>query len=195
MVFSNLRGLMSSFIYIAFNKPYGVLSQFSGEKLDETLSNFGLPKDVYAVGRLDKDSEGLLILSNDGPFIDTLLSPKSDKEKTYWVQVEKIPDTESLLKLSRGVLIEDYKTKTCKVRILEPRPEIAERNPPVRFRKTIPTCWLEITISEGKNRQVRKMTASVGHPTLRLIRVKVGKYGLGDLKIGEWKMLKREDIL
>lgn len=186
---------MDSFVYIVFNKPYGVLSQFTGEKLDETLSQFGLPKDVYAAGRLDKDSEGLLILSNDGPFIDSLLSPKSDKEKTYWVQVEKIPDTESLLKLSRGVLIEDYKTKPCKVKILDPQPEIVERNPPVRFRKTIPTCWLEITISEGKNRQVRKMTASIGFPTLRLIRVRTGKYELGDLKIGEWKMVKREDIL
>jgi 23S rRNA pseudouridine2457 synthase len=186
---------MRSLIYIAFNKPYGVLSQFTGEKLDETLAKFGIPKDVYAAGRLDKDSEGLLILSNDGAFIDTLISPKSDKEKIYWVQVEKIPDAQSLLKLSRGVMIEDYKTKPCKVTILDPEPEIEERNPPVRFRKTIPTCWLEITISEGKNRQVRKMTASIGFPTLRLIRVKTGKYELGDLGIGEWRVIRKEDVL
>jgi 23S rRNA pseudouridine2457 synthase len=186
---------MSALIYIAFNKPYGVLSQFTGEKLDETLAKFGFPKDVYAAGRLDKDSEGLLILSNDGAFIDTLISPKSDKEKTYWVQVERIPDAEALFKLSRGVIIEDYKTKPCKVKILEPQPEIAGRNPPVRFRQSIPTCWLEISISEGKNRQVRKMTASVGFPTLRLIRVRAGKYNLGDLKPGEWKEIKKSEVL
>jgi 23S rRNA pseudouridine2457 synthase len=186
---------MSSLIYIAFNKPYGVLSQFTGENPTETLSHFGFPKGVYAAGRLDKDSEGLLILSNDGPFIDKLLSPKSDKEKTYWVQVEKIPDAESLKTLAQGVQIEDYKTKPCKVKILDPQPEVIERNPPVRFRKTVPTCWLEIIISEGKNRQVRKMTAKIGFPTLRLIRVRAGKYHLGDLKPGEWKEIKKTEIL
>ena len=186
---------MSPLIYIAFHKPYGILSQFTSDKIEETLAVFNFPKDVYAAGRLDKDSEGLLLLSNDGEFIEKLLNPKSDKEKTYWVQVERVPDEESLVKLSKGVMIEDYKTKPCKVKILEPQPHVGERNPPVRFRKAIPTCWLEITISEGKNRQVRKMTASIGFPTLRLIRVKAGKYELGDLRPGEWKKINKNEII
>lgn len=186
---------MSSFIYIAFNKPYGILSQFTSDNPAETLSVFNFPKDVYASGRLDKDSEGLLLLSNDGVFIEKLLNPKSDKEKTYWVQVENIPSEESMKKLSSGVMIENYKTLPCKVKILDPRPEIPERDPPVRFRKTIPTCWLEIILKEGKNRQVRRMTASIGHPTLRLIRVQVGKLKMDNLKSGEWVHVKKSDIL
>lgn len=164
--------------------------------MPETLANFNLPKDVYAVGRLDKDSEGLLILSNDGPFIDTLLTPKYDKEKTYLVQVEKIP-TESDLDILRvgGILIQDYKTRPAKVKLIGETLDIAPRNPPIRERKSIPTCWLEIKISEGKNRQVRKMTASIGYPTLRLIRVQVGKYQLAALLPGQWIEIQKEDIL
>lgn len=187
---------MSSHQYIAFFKPYGILSQFTSDKPEETLSHFNLPKEVYPSGRLDKDSEGLLILSNDGSFIDQLLNPKFDKEKIYWVQVENIPSDESLDKLRRGgIEIQDYKTRPAKVKILDPQPDFPERDPPVRFRKTIPTCWLEIIISEGKNRQVRRMTASINHPTLRLVRMQVGKYKLGQLKPGEWCEIKKSDII
>lgn len=187
---------MNKPIYIAFYKPYGILSQFTSENINETLSVFNLPKEIYPVGRLDKDSEGLLILSNDGSFIDQLLNPKFDKEKTYWVQVENIPNEESLNKLrAGGIVIQDYKTKPACVQILTPQPEIPERNPPVRMRKTIPTCWLEIKISEGKNRQVRRMTASINHPTLRLIRTQVGKFKLDTLRPGQWLEIKKSDIL
>ena len=187
---------MTQSIYIAFFKPYGILSQFTSDKIEETLSVFNLPKDVYPVGRLDKDSEGLMILSNDGSFIDHVINPKFEKEKTYWVQVENIPSEESMDVLRRGnIEIQDYKTKPAKVHILDPQPEFPERNPPVRFRKSIPTCWLEIKITEGKNRQVRRMTASINHPTLRLIRMRVGKQHLGTLKPGEWIEIKRSDVL
>ncbi|MBC7714280.1 MAG: pseudouridine synthase [Rhizobacter sp.] len=183
-------------MYIAFFKPYGILSQFTSDNQEETLSNFNLPKDVYPSGRLDKDSEGLLILSDDGAFIDQLLNPKFDKEKIYWVQVEKIPTEESLDVLRRGgVVIQDYKTKPASVHILDPRPVMPERTPPIRSRLTVPTCWLEIKISEGKNRQVRRMTASINHPTLRLIRIQVGKYKLGELAPGQWVEIKKSDIL
>jgi 23S rRNA pseudouridine2457 synthase len=187
---------MSSLTYIAFFKPYGVLSQFTGDNPSETLGHFNLPKDVYACGRLDKDSEGLLILSNDGVFIEHLLNPKFDKEKIYWVQVENIPDENALDKLRKGgIQIQDYKTRPAVVKILNPQPNIVERDPPVRFRKSIPTCWLEIKISEGKNRQVRRMTASINHPTLRLIRMQVGKYKLGELTPGQWIEIKKTDII
>lgn len=188
--------IMSEPLYIAFFKPYGILSQFTSDNPDETLSRFNLPKGVYPAGRLDKDSEGLLILSNDGAFIDTLLNPKFDKEKIYWVQVENIPTEDSLNVLRKGgIQIQDYKTKPAKVQLLDPQPVIPERDPPVRFRKSIPTCWLEIKISEGKNRQVRRMTASINHPTLRLVRKQVGKYKLSDLTPGQWVEIKRSDIL
>lgn len=187
---------MQKNVYIAFNKPYGILSQFTSDNPSETLANFNLPKDIYAVGRLDKDSEGLLILSNDGAFIDKLLSPQNDKEKTYWVQVENIPTEASLNILRNGkIKIQDYLTKPAKVKILNPQPEISPRIPPIRERKSIPTCWLEVIISEGKNRQVRKMTASINHPTLRLMRVKVGKLMLDNLAPGEWKYVEKSDII
>jgi 23S rRNA pseudouridine2457 synthase len=181
---------------VAFFKPYGILSQFTSDKPEETLSAFELPKDVYPVGRLDKDSEGLLILSNDGAFIEKVLNPKFDKEKIYWVQVEKIPDERTLDILRQGnVAIQDYKTKPAKVHILDPQPSMPERSPPIRERLTVPTCWLEIIISEGKNRQVRRMTASINHPTLRLIRMQVGKYKLGNLSPGQWVEIKNSDVL
>lgn len=184
---------MQDFKYIAFNKPYGVLTQFTGEATDKTLSDYDLPKEVYAAGRLDKDSEGLLLLTNDGVFNQKLTNPKSQKEKTYWVQVENIPSSEKLKELARGVFIKDYKTLPCKVRIIEL--DIPPREPPIRERKNIPTCWLEIKIKEGKNRQVRRMTAKIGHPTLRLIRVAIGKLFLNDLPLGQWKEVKRSEIL
>jgi 23S rRNA pseudouridine2457 synthase len=183
-------------MYIAFFKPYGILSQFTSENMNETLSAFNLPKNIYPAGRLDKDSEGLLILSDDGTFINQLLNPKFDKQKIYWVQVEKIPTEESLNRLRQGgITIQDYVTKPASIKILEPQPIVPERIPPIRTRLAIPTCWLEIKISEGKNRQVRRMTASINHPTLRLIRMQVGKYELGDLTPGQWVEIQRCDIL
>jgi 23S rRNA pseudouridine2457 synthase len=179
--------------YIAFHKPFGVLCQFTGEDGDRTLADFDLPKGIYAAGRLDKDSEGLLVLTNDGVFNQKLTNPKSQKNKTYWVQVEKIPSEESLDKLRKGVLIQKYQTLPCQVKIIQP--QVPPRVPPIRERKNIPTCWLEMTIQEGKNRQVRRMTAAVGHPTLRLIRVKVGKLNLADLPAGEYREIKSSEVL
>jgi 23S rRNA pseudouridine2457 synthase len=183
-----------SFQYIAFYKPYGVLCQFSGEEHDITLANFNLPKEVYPAGRLDKDSEGLLLLTNDGQFNQRLTNPRFHKEKTYWVQVERIPTEAKLTELKKGVKIKDYTTRACEVQIID-TPNVEDRTPPIRFRKNVPTCWLEIKITEGKNRQVRRMTASIGHPTLRLIRVKMGKLGIGNLGPGEWKEVLKKDII
>jgi 23S rRNA pseudouridine2457 synthase len=186
---------MKKYLYLAFNKPFGILSQFTSENTDDHLGLFNLPKDVYACGRLDKDSEGLLLLTNDGAMIERLLNPKFDKEKTYWVQVENIPSNDALKKLALGgIEIQDYKTKACQVHIIEPQPILAERNPPVRVRLSIPTCWIEIKLTEGKNRQIRRMTAAVGHPTLRLIRKKIGKLELGNLEPGKFKEIERSEI-
>lgn len=180
--------------YILFHKPYGVLSQFTPEDGARSLAEFNLPKGVYAAGRLDKDSEGLLLLTDDGPLIETLLNPKNEKPKTYWVLVERLPSEESLEKMRRGLRIEDYKTRPCQVKILDPQPEVLPRNPPVRMRKTVQDVWLEITIVEGKNRQVRKMTAAIGHPTLRLIRMKLGHLELGSMGPGAWAEISRAEI-
>ncbi len=180
--------------YIVFHKPYGVLSQFTPEDGARTLAEFNLPKEVYAAGRLDKDSEGLLLLTDDGPLIERLLNPKNDKQKTYWVLVERVPDEESLNRMRHGLKIEDYTTKAAAVNLLDPQPEVAPRDPPVRFRKTVQDVWIEIKISEGKNRQVRKMTAAIGHPTLRLIRMGIGQLTLGNLALGEWREVSLEEI-
>lgn len=185
---------MNTFKYIAFYKPYGVLCQFTGEDGDKTLSDFNLPSQVYAAGRLDKDSEGLLILTNDGIFNQKLTDPKSNKEKTYLVQVDKIPSEESLNKMRAGLELNGYKTKPCRVKIVD-APDIQDRVPPVRFRKNIPTSWLEIKLTEGKNRQVRKMTAHIGHPTLRLLRVGIGKLELSGIQEGEYKEVLQKDII
>lgn len=184
----------NSFKYYAFYKPYGILSQFTSDRPEETLSVFNLPKGIYAAGRLDKDSEGLLILTNDGPFINQIASPNFNKEKTYWAQVEKQPTPEAINKLQAGLKIENYITKKCKARILDFEPEIPARIPPIRERKNIPTAWIEIILTEGKNRQVRKMTAAIGHPTLRLIRVKIGKLNLEGLHPGEFKEISKDQI-
>lgn len=175
--------------YILFHKPYGVLSQFTPEDGAKSLAEFNLPKDVYAAGRLDKDSEGLLLLTDDGPLIERLLNPKNEKPKTYWVLVERVPTEEELNRMRKGLKIEDYQTKPCQVKIMDPQPDVPPRDPPVRVRKTVQDIWIEVVIVEGKNRQVRKMTAAIGHPTLRLIRMKTGDYEMGDLKPGEWKEL------
>lgn len=181
------------FRYILFHKPYNVLSQFTPEDGARALNEFNLPAGVYAAGRLDKDSEGLLLLTDDGLLIEKLLNPKNEKKKTYWVLVERVPTEESLQKLRSGVKIEDYQTLPAEVRILDPQPEVPPRDPPVRFRKTVQDIWIEVKIVEGKNRQVRKMTAAIGHPTLRLIRKNIGDLSL-DLAPGEWKEISRAEI-
>tara|TARA_B100001971_G_C18266142_1_gene592671 strand:+ start:1328 stop:1885 length:558 start_codon:yes stop_codon:yes gene_type:complete len=179
--------------YIAFNKPYGCLCQFTGEPGDLTLSEYGLPKDVYPVGRLDKDSEGLLILTDDGVFNQRVANPKSKKEKTYWIQVEKIPSSDSIKELEKGVEIKGKLTLPCKARLIDPK--VQDRDPPIRYRKNIPDSWLEIKLKEGRNRQVRRMSAKIGHPTLRLIRVAIGKLKLGNLGPGEWKHIDPSDVI
>ncbi|HXH30167.1 MAG TPA: pseudouridine synthase [Bacteriovoracaceae bacterium] len=180
--------------YILFHKPYGVLSQFTPEDGARSLLEFNLPKGVYPAGRLDKDSEGLLLLTDDGPLIEQLLNPKNEKQKTYWVLVERVPAETSLAQMRRGLKIEDYLTKPCEVKVLDPQPVVPTRTPPVRYRKSIVDVWLEVKIVEGKNRQVRKMTAAIGHPTLRLIRKNISVLELGDLGPGEWKEISAEEF-
>jgi 23S rRNA pseudouridine2457 synthase len=180
---------------IAFNKPYGVVSQFTSSEGERTLAEFIKVKGVYPVGRLDEDSEGLLLLTDDGALQHRLSDPKFDHPKTYFAQVERVPDEAALEKLRRGVVIQGYKTKPAQVRLLDEEPQLPPRDPPIRFRKSVPTAWLEITLTEGKNRQVRKMTAAVGHPTLRLVRVAVGRVELGELEPGEWRELNSAEIL
>jgi 23S rRNA pseudouridine2457 synthase len=174
---------------IAFHKPYGVVSQFTSREGKCTLAEFIQVKGVYPIGRLDEDSEGLLLLTDDGALQHRLSDPKSEHPKTYLVQVERIPDDAALEKLRRGVVIQGYKTKPAKVRLLDAEPQMPPRDPPIRFRKSVPTAWLEITLTEGKNRQVRRMTAAVGHPTLRLVRVAVAGVELGELEPGAWREL------
>ena len=216
---------------IAFNKPYGVLSQFTSDgSPNRPLAEFGFPKNVYPIGRLDADSEGLLLLSDEPEWNERLLHPRQAHQREYWAQVERIPAPEALKKLERGVLIQGRKTLPCRAWLLEPQPEVAAtprrssvaatppsqpvhvvgatttpfgdgasppqippRNPPIRFRKSVPDCWIGLELIEGKNRQVRRMTAAIGHPTLRLIRVRIGGLKLGTLAAGEWKVLSMEE--
>ncbi len=171
--------------YILFNKPYGVLCQFTDQQGRPTLKDYIHVPGVYSVGRLDFDSEGLLLLTDDARLKHRLSEPKFKQPKTYWAQVEGVPDDPALEKLARGVVIGGRKTLPAKVRRLPDELEVWERSKPIRFRKTVPTAWLELTIVEGMNRQVRKMTAAVGHPCLRLIRVAIGPLKLGDLRPGQ----------
>lgn len=191
---------MSSFKYILFYKPFQVLSQFSKEGDKKTLADYlpGLEKNIYPVGRLDYDSEGLLFLTNDTSLNQKLLHPKNGHQKTYWVQVEGAAQELDLLDLKKGVNIsvngKTHKTLPAKVTLIpEPEP-LPERNPPIRFRKNIPTSWLSITIGEGKNRQVRKMTAAIGFPTLRLVRAAIGSVQVGDLRPGTFRELSPEEV-
>lgn len=174
---------------IIFNKPYGVISQFSEHNTYDSLKDFIPIKNVYPAGRLDSDSEGLVILTDNGQFQNRLSSPSSNIEKIYLAQVENIPKMEEIMRLEKGIQISSYVTKKSKVKLIE-EPQLWERNPPIRKRKFIPTSWLEIKISEGKNRQVRKMTAAIGCPTLRLIRTAVGDYSLGNLQPGQYKIVE-----
>jgi 23S rRNA pseudouridine2457 synthase len=175
---------------LAFNKPYGVLCQFTDRSQPPrpTLSGFGLPPDVYPAGRLDHDSEGLLLLTDDGGLAHRLTDPRHKQAKRYWVQVEGTPQPGQLEALQRGVLLADGPTRPAEARLIE-APALWPRNPPVRFRKSVPDAWLELAIGEGRNRQVRRMTAAVGLPTLRLVRVAIGPYALGDLAPGQWRAL------
>ncbi len=185
--------------YFAVNKPYGYLSQFSGEEKDQLLGQlFNFPKDIYPIGRLDKDSEGLLILTNDNKLKTKLLEPKYRHSKTYLVQVEGDIDEDALHKLQAGqIQIKHngslHQIKKAKCRKVDP-PKIEDRNPPIRFRANIPTSWIELTLTEGKNRQVRKMTAAVGFPTLRLIRIAIGSYRITGLSSGKVRELNENDL-
>lgn len=176
---------------IAFHKPYGVVSQFTREsERFRTLADFGFPnKGVYSLGRLDADSEGLLLLSDESGLNHRLLSPQANHSRVYWAQVEGIPQPEEIKKLTHGVRIQQYQTLPCIARLLDPPPAVPPRTPPIRERKKIPTAWIELQLTEGKNRQVRRMTAAVGHPTLRLIRVQIGGLKLGPLPPGAWREL------
>jgi len=216
---------------IAFHKPYGVISQFTpdlprrstakaGGSLSRTLAEFGFPKNVYPLGRLDADSEGLLLLSDEPEWNERLLHPRHAHEREYWAQVERIPTPDALKQLERGVFVQGRKTLPCRAWVLEPQPEagravlcappdgiieprgahgvtrptLPPRIPPIRFRKSVPDRWIGLELVEGKNRQVRRMTAAIGHPTLRLIRVRIGNLWLGNLAPGRWRMLKPAEL-
>ena len=210
---------------IAFNKPYGVLSQFTSDgSPNHTLAEFGFPPRVYAIGRLDADSEGLLLLSDEPELNQRLLHPRHAHAREYWAQVERVPTAEALKKLAKGVLVQGRKTLPCRAWLLDPQPEVSSdeagrdafhrvplrsenvtdgvesvptkigaRNPPIRSRKNVPTCWIGLELVEGKNRQVRRMTAAIGHPTLRLVRVGIGQFRLAKLAAGKWRLLSEEE--
>lgn len=176
---------------IAFNKPFNVLCQFTdrSQPARRTLAEFGLPKDVYAAGRLDYDSEGLLLLTDDGMLANRITDPRHRQAKTYWAQVEGMVDQTKLASLRQGVLLNDGMTLPAQAGVLAEAPALWPRDPPVRYRKTVPDTWIELTLSEGRNRQVRRMTAAVGLPTLRLVRMSIGDFSLGSLAPGEWQPL------
>ena len=179
---------------LAFNKPFGVLSQFTPERPgQQTLAEFGFPKEVYPIGRLDADSEGLLLLSDEAELNHQLLNPRHAHQREYWAQVERVPNSTILKTLESGLLIQGHKTLPGHAQVLEPQPEVPLRIPPIRFRKTVPTCWISLQLIEGRNRQVRRMTAAIGHPTLRLIRVRIGKFELRNLSSGSWRQLNERE--
>lgn len=186
--------------YLLFYKPYDVLTQFgqpSGLSTDappyRTLKDYIPVPDVYPVGRLDRDSEGLLLLTSDGRLQHFLTDPKFRHPRTYWVQVERVPDAAALQKLCQGLVIQNYRTRPAQARLLLPEPDLPPRDPPIRFRKQVPTAWLELTLTEGRNRQVRRMTAAVGFPTLRLVRVAIAHLRLQGLQPGQWRDLTPDE--
>lgn len=175
---------------VLFNKPYGVLSQFTPEGKWRALDAFIPVKGVYVAGRLDADSEGLLILTDDGKLQARIADPKHKLEKTYWAQVEGLPDEAALDRLRAGIALSDFTAQPAKVRVIDEPDGLWQRDPPIRYRAAIPTAWLEIRISEGKNRQVRRMTAAIGYPTLRLIRAAIGATSLAGLALGQWRQIE-----
>ena len=172
---------------LLFNKPYGVICQFSRDDLHPTLADYIALPDFYPAGRLDTDSEGLLLLTDDGLLQHRITDPRHKLAKTYWVQVEGVPDEAALAQLSRGIKLPGFTTRPARVRSMDAPTSLWPRNPPIRERKNIPDSWLELIIHEGKNRQVRRMTAAVGHPTLRLIRYRIGDWTLDGLQPGIWR--------
>ena len=186
--------VVSQAMVILFNKPFGVLSQFTPEAGHRALNEFGFPAGVYAAGRLDHDSEGALLLTDNGPLIKKLLDPKFEHPRTYLAQVDGQITQEAVNQLKRGVTIKGYRTKPCQAEIIKQPENLWERVPPIRYRANIPTSWIRLTLIEGKNRQVRHMTAAVGFPTLRLIRVQIGNIALGDLQPGEWRVVTERVI-
>ena len=179
--------------YVIFNKPYGVLTQYTDQLGRPTLKKYIHIKGIYPVGRLDMDSEGLLLLTNDGDLNHWLASPKNRMYKTYWAQVEGIPTEEQLLSLRKGILLEGRKTLPTKVKVID-EPKVWERPVPIRFRKSVPTSWIEMSIMEGQNHQVKRMTAAVGLPCLRLIRVSIGNILLGNLEPGRFMMIPKPRV-
>jgi 23S rRNA pseudouridine2457 synthase len=179
----------ASFMLLAFHKPYGVLSQFTPEPGSRwrTLADFGFPKGVYPIGRLDADSEGLLLLSDETELNASLLHPTRGHTRTYWAQVERVPSAEALSQLAQGVTLSGRRTLPCQAWMLDPQPEVPPRDPPIRFRKNVPDSWIALELVEGKNHQVRRMTAAVGHPTLRLIRARIGAFAPADLRESTWR--------
>ncbi|HEX5057615.1 MAG TPA: pseudouridine synthase [Gammaproteobacteria bacterium] len=172
---------------ILLNKPYDVLCQFTDASGRSTLADYLPVKNVYAAGRLDRDSEGLVVLTDDGRLQHRIADPGHKLAKIYWVQIEGIPDDTALERLRRGVELNDGMTRPAEVRRMDSPPGLWPRDPPIRFRKNVPDCWLEMTLTEGRNRQVRRMTAAIGHPTLRLIRYAVGDWTLEGLLPGKWR--------
>lgn len=179
---------------VALNKPYGVLTQFSDKDGKPTLARFGMPAGVYPAGRLDLDSEGLLLLTDDGGLTHRLTDPRHGHPRVYWAQVERVPDETALKALRQGLLLSDGKTKPCKARVLPEEPDLPPRDPPIRFRLNVPTAWIELTMTEGRNRQVRRMTAAVGHPCLRLVRAAIGNVTLKGLEPGKWRWVDRREL-
>jgi 23S rRNA pseudouridine2457 synthase len=179
---------------LAFHKPFGVLSRFTKDGSSRpTLARFGFPPGVYPVGRLDADSEGLLLLTDEPRITHELLDPVQGHPRTYWVQVERVPNDTALAALAGGVVIDARRTCPCQVRRIEPPEGLPPRTPPVRQRKTVPDAWIELVLREGRNRQVRRMTAAVGHPTLRLVRAAIGLFPLSDLPPGAFRFLRAAD--
>jgi 23S rRNA pseudouridine2457 synthase len=184
-----------NFRCLAFHKPYNVLCQFSDTEGRSTIGDYVQVPGLYPVGRLDRDSEGLVVLTDDGQLAHRLTDPRFEHPKTYLVQVERIPDARAVESLRRGVVLRDGPTRPADVQILESQPPLPDRSVPIRFRKNVPTAWIQLTLREGRNRQVRRMTAAVGFPTLRLVRIAIGPIQLGGLAPGEWRALSDQELL
>ena len=191
---TNQTAAMANSLVIRFWKPYGVLTKFTDEEGRPTLADYIDLPGIYAAGRLDMDSEGLLLLTDDTRINHRLTEPKFEHPRTYLVQVERIPDEAALDQLRRGIKLKDGMTRPAQARLLESPPDLPPRPTPIRYRKNVPDCWLELTLTEGRNRQVRRMTAAIGHPTLRLVRSAIGPVTLEGLQPGQWKALNEQEI-